>query len=83
VKSIVGKIVLGQAYAGFVYRTDAKPVARKVRVVTLPARAQPRVQYEIVVARSSTKIAAARAFVKHVLGKSGRVRLTAAGFGLP
>ena len=83
VKSIVGKIVLGQADAGFVYRTDAKPVAGKVKVVRLPARAQPEVQYEIAVVRSTRKVAAARAFVKRVLGTSSRKRLAAAGFGLP
>jgi molybdate transport system substrate-binding protein len=83
VKSIVGKIVLGQADAGFVYRTDAKPVARRLRVVRLPARAQPQVQYEITVVRASKKGAAASVFVGRVLGKSGRARLSAAGFGLP
>lgn len=83
VKSIVGKVVLGQADAGFVYRTDAKPVAGKVRVVQLPARAQPKVRYEIAVVRSSERVAAARAFVRAVLGKAGRARLRAGGFGLP
>jgi molybdate transport system substrate-binding protein len=83
VKNIVGKIVLGEADAGFVYRTDAKPVARKVSVVRLPDRAQPKVRYEIAVVRSSKKVAAARAFVQRVLGKSGDAALTAAGFGLP
>lgn len=83
VKSIVGKIVLGQADAGFVYRTDAKPVAAKVKTVRLPARAQPRVQYEIAVVRSTRRVAAARAFVKRVLSRAGRARLVAAGFGLP
>jgi molybdate transport system substrate-binding protein len=83
VKNIVGKIVLGEADAGIVYRTDAKPVARKVSVVRLPDRAQPKVRYEIAVVRSSKKVAAARAFVQRVLGKSGDAALTAAGFGLP
>jgi molybdate transport system substrate-binding protein len=83
VKGIVGKVVLGQADAGFVYVTDAKPVAGKTRVVSIPARGQPTVRYEIAIVRSSKQPAAARAFVRRVLGKDGRARLAAAGFGLP
>jgi molybdate transport system substrate-binding protein len=83
VKTIVGKIVLGQADAGFVYRTDAKPVGGKVRVVRLPARAQPSVRYEIAIVASSRNVAGARALVRRVLGKPGRGPLAAAGFGLP
>jgi molybdate transport system substrate-binding protein len=83
VKGIVGKVVLGQADAGFVYLTDAKPVARKVGVVRLPARAQPQVKYEIAVVKASANRPAAAAFVTRVLGKKGRAALAAAGFGLP
>jgi molybdate transport system substrate-binding protein len=83
VKSIVGKVVLGQADAGFVYRTDARPSGDKVKVVQLPARAQPRARYEIAVVRSSNRRAAARAFVARVLSRAGRAKLAEAGFGLP
>jgi molybdate transport system substrate-binding protein len=83
VKSIVGKVVLGQADAGFVYRTDARPSGDKVKVVQLPARAQPRVRYEIAVVRSSNRRAAARALVARVLSRAGRAKLAEAGFGLP
>lgn len=83
VKNIVGKVVLGQADAGFVYITDAKPVADKVKVVRLPGWAQPKVKYEIAVVKASPNQAAARAFVKRVLAKKGRLTLSGAGFGLP
>ena len=83
VKNIVGKVVLGQADAGFVYLTDAKPVAGKVKVVRLPGWAQPKVRYEIAVVKASSNRAAAQAFVKRVLAKKGRTALAAAGFGLP
>jgi len=83
VKNIVGKVVLGQADAGFVYLTDAKPVAGKVKVVRLPGWAQPKVKYEIAVVKASSNRAAAQAFVKRVLAKTGRATLAAAGFGLP
>jgi molybdate transport system substrate-binding protein len=83
VKNIVGKIVLGQADAGFVYLTDAKPVKGKVKVMRLPDRAQPTVEYEIAVVKASRDRVAAQAFVKKVLGAKGRIALAAAGFGLP
>jgi molybdate transport system substrate-binding protein len=83
VKNIVGKVLLGQADAGFVYLTDARPVAGKVKVVRLPGWAQPKVKYEIAVVKASPNRAAAQAFVKTVLAKKGRTALAAAGFGLP
>jgi molybdate transport system substrate-binding protein len=83
VKSIVGKVVLGEADAGFVYVTDVKPAAGKVKVVRLPGWAQPKVKYEIAVVKASPNRASAQAFVRRVLAKNGRAALAAAGFGLP
>jgi molybdate transport system substrate-binding protein len=83
VKGIVGKVVLGEADAGFVYATDALPVAARTRVVALPAKAQAKVRYELAVVKTSRRLALARAFVRHVLGRDGRTKLRAAGFGPP
>ena len=83
VKGIVAKVALGEADAGFVYSTDAKAVASKVRVVGLPAWAQPPIRYEIAVVSSTSRAAAARAFVSRVLSKRGRTLLARAGFGVP
>ena len=83
VKGIVAKVALGEADAGFVYVTDARPVAKKVATVSLPAWAQPPVRYEIAVVRSSKHAAPARRFVARVLSKRGRRELHRAGFGLP
>jgi molybdate transport system substrate-binding protein len=83
VKGIVAKVALGEADAGFVYVTDSKSVASKVRVVGLPAWAQPPVRYELAVVKASSNQTAARAFVKKVLSARGRKLLRAAGFGLP
>ena len=80
VKGIVAKVALGEADAGFVYVTDARPVAGKVRVVPLPGWAQPPIRYELAVVKPS---AAATAFVKKVLSKRGRTLLQRAGFGVP
>ncbi|MGZ8697797.1 MAG: molybdate ABC transporter substrate-binding protein [Gaiellaceae bacterium] len=83
VKGIVTKIALGEADAGFVYRTDAKPVASRTLSVSLPVWAQPSIRYEIAVVKSSSRREAAKAFVKKLLSKRGRLLLKQAGFGLP
>ena len=83
VKGIVAKVALGEADAGFVYATDAKAVASKVRTLGLPAWAQPPIRYEIAVVSATSRAAAARAFVSRVLSKRGRTLLVRAGFGLP
>jgi molybdate transport system substrate-binding protein len=80
VKAVTGKVALGQADAGFVYVTDARPVSDQVTVIRIPAWAQPRVRYEIAVVSSSNRKPAARAWVKMLLGKKGQAALKAAGF---
>ena len=83
VKGIVGKVALGQADAGFVYRTDVAPVASRSRAIPIPARAQPTVVYELAIAGEPQDVEAAQALVISVLGPDGRRALRAARFGLP
>ena len=83
VKGIVTKVALGEADAGLVYRTDARPVASRTRSIALPAWAQPPIRYEAAVVKASSNLAAARAFVKQLVSKRGRLLLSKAGFGLP
>ncbi len=80
VRSVLSKVALGEADAGFVYSTDAKTVPGKVNVIKIPAWAQPKVTYELAVVSSSSKKAAARKFVGEVLSKAGQKKLLAAGF---
>lgn len=83
VKSIVGKVALGEADAGFVYRTDVRPVRDRVRAIAIPAWAQPKVRYELAVVGSSRNKAAARAWVRMILTNAlARRLLRQAGFGL-
>ena len=82
VKGIVTKVALGEADAGFVYRTDARSVSSRTRSIALPAWAQPPIRYEIAVVKASPHIAAARAYIKKVMSTHGRRLLAAAGFGL-
>ena len=83
VKGIATKVALGEADAGLVYKTDARPVAGHTRTIALPGWAQPPIRYEIAVVKSSQHRAAARAYIKKVTSKRGRKLLAAAGFGLP
>jgi molybdate transport system substrate-binding protein len=82
VKSIVAKVALGEADAGFVYRTDVRPVAARVRGIPIPASAQPTVRYQVAVVRASRNKPAARRWVQMLAtGKRGRAMLEQAGFG--
>ena len=83
VKGIVGKVALGEADAGFVYRTDARPVASRVAKVLIPAWAQPSIRYQLAVVSSTPRRVEARSFIRKVRSKRGRLLLRRAGFGLP
>jgi molybdate transport system substrate-binding protein len=83
VKGIVGKVALGEADAGFVYRTDAGPVRDDVKVVALPPKSQPNVRYEAAIAAQPESLESAQAFLITLLSTEGRRTLREAGFGLP
>jgi len=83
VRSVSSKVALGQADAGFVYRTDVVPVASQVSFIRIPAWAQPPVRYSMCVLKSSSNLGAARAFQARVRGPIGRGNLSGALFGLP
>jgi molybdate transport system substrate-binding protein len=80
VRSVLGKVALGEADAGFVYATDAQSVAGQVKVLKIPAWAQPKVVYALAIVSASPNKAAARQFVAEVLSKAGQAKLVAAGF---
>ena len=80
VREVLAKVALGEADAGFVYVTDARTVRGKVATIGIRWTAQPRVSYAVAVVRASKHKAAARAFVKTLLGKAAQRKLRAAGF---
>lgn len=82
-KSVVAKIALDEADAGFVYVTDAKAAADKVRLIAVPAQLQPPISYAIAVLKEAQHRDEAKRFVELVLGPKGRAALRSAGFGLP
>jgi len=80
VRAVTSKVALGQADAGFVYVTDARAVADRVKVLRIPAWAQPRVRYEIAVVASSSRKPAAQAWIKAILSARGQNALKEYGF---
>jgi molybdate transport system substrate-binding protein len=84
VSSIVSKVALGTADAGFAYVTDAKITSDRVTTIALPRWAQPPVRYQICrVERPGANESGADSFIEDVVGADGRRVLRAGGFGLP
>jgi len=80
VREVLAKVALGEADAGFVYSTDAKTVPGKVKVLKVPAWAQPKVQYGICIVSQSGDKTDAQAFINKVLSKAGQAQMLAYGF---
>ncbi len=81
VRTALAKVVLGEADATFVYRTDVTASVRgKVRVIEIPAEYNVTVEYYIAVVKGAPNSAAAQAFVDFVLSPSGQQILARWGF---
>jgi molybdate transport system substrate-binding protein len=80
VRSVLSKVALGEADAGFVYSTDAKTVPGKVTVLKVPAWAQPKVTYSLAIVSASDNKAGAQQFINEVLSKAGQKTMLAYGF---
>jgi len=84
VTSVLTKVALGSADAGFVYHTDALSTRGRTREIRVPKWAQPAVRYQIcAVKRPGANTAEAEAYIKKVVGGAGRTILKRYGFGLP
>jgi molybdate transport system substrate-binding protein len=81
VKSVVAKIALGEADAGFVYVTDTRPVKTKLATVAIATAAQPQVVYEACIVKGAKHPRAARRFLTALLGARDQALLVSYGFG--
>jgi molybdate transport system substrate-binding protein len=83
VASVLAKVALGSADAGFVYHTDALTARGRVREIALPDAGGP-VTYQLcAVRRDGADRRGAEAFIRNVTGPAGRRALARHGFGLP
>jgi len=80
VREVLAKVALNEADAGFVYSTDARTAPKKVKVLKIPAWAQPKVQYGICVVSASHNKPGETAFIKRVLSPAGQKILLRYGF---
>jgi molybdate transport system substrate-binding protein len=83
VRQVLSKVLLGEAEAGIVYRSDALTAKGPLRIVEIPASFNVVARYPIAVAARAPHPRLARAFVDFVRSPAGRAVLMAAGFGVP
>ena len=84
VKSIVGKVQLGEADAGAVYRSDVTPaLGAYVRTLEIPEAANVMASYPIATLGSAPNPELAKAFVDLVLSSEGQRILSKWGFLSP
>lgn len=80
VKSVVGKIELGEADAGIVYITDVKAAGAEVAGVEIPEVDNVVATYPITIVKGSANFAAANTFVAFVVSAEGQAKLKDFGF---
>lgn len=80
VKSVVGKIELGEADAGIVYTTDVTAAGSKVTGVPIPDADNVIATYPIVTVKGTKNSGLANAFVAYVLSPAGQATLQSFGF---
>lgn len=81
VKQVVAKVQLGEADAGFVYRSDiTPPVARQVRVFDIPDSCSVLAHYPVAVLKDAPNPELAAEFLKLLLSPEGQAVLAKNGF---
>ncbi len=83
VKSVLSKVELGEADAGFVYVTDALSAGDKVKQLQLPASAEATATYPIGIVSASNQTEAAQQWIDLVTGPDGQKVLQDLAFGPP
>lgn len=84
VRQILARVLLGEADAGIVYRSDATPdIAEQIQVIELPQSTSPRAIYPIAPLEASSQSEEAALFIEFVLSDEGQVILEKWGFCSP
>jgi molybdate transport system substrate-binding protein len=83
VRQVLTKVMLGEADAGIVYRTDARSAGERVRVVEIPPELNVIAEYPIAPVTRSRQQELARQWIALVTGPEGQAVLGRAGFGGP
>jgi molybdate transport system substrate-binding protein len=83
VRQVLTKVMLGEADAGVVYRTDARSGGDRLRMVEIPPELNVVAQYPIAVVRRAPQPELARDWVALVTGPAGQEALAELGFGIP
>ena len=80
VRQVLAKVVLGEADAGIVYRSDALAGAGKVQVLPIPPEVNVRAEYPIALLKGAPHPTLARAWVDLLKSAAGLAALREAGF---
>lgn len=83
VRSVLGKVELGEVDAGLVYRTDVAAAGEQVEGVQVAEAARASTEYPVAVLAGAPHPRAAQAFVDLVASPHGRDVLARAGFAAP
>jgi molybdate transport system substrate-binding protein len=83
VRQVLSKVLLGEAQAGVVYRSDALTASGRVSLVEIPLALNVVARYPIAVAVKAPHPGLARAWVSFTRSPVARAALTAAGFRVP
>ncbi len=80
VRQVLAKVVLGEADAGVVYRSDATAAAGKVQVLAIPPELNVTAEYPIALLKGAPSPALARQWMDLVRSAAGAAALREAGF---
>ncbi len=82
-RAVLAKVVLGEADAGIVYRTDALAAGDAVRTIEIPTRFYVVASYPIAALSDAGNATLARAWIAFIVSAEGQAILVRHGFGVP